>query len=338
MKVLRLDSLTFPVSAAERHRLHEIGFTEVVEIQGSTPQEIIENGIDAEVVMVISNYLGADVIEGLKKCRAIMRRGTGCDKIDVDYATEKGIIVANLPDFASSVVAEHALMLMLALARKLPVMQQAMESRDWIAIRQANQLTSLKGKTLGVVGFGSIGKAIATRAKAFQMDIVDYHRHVRPDEERSYGVTPVSLHELLERSDFVTLACPLTPETRHMFGASEFNLMKPSAYLVNIARGELCDEEALAQALRTKTIAGAGIDVYEHLDMFSEADGQPACLYEDLENVILTPHWAAGSKETTQESLDRTMEQVGMIAAGIFPTSCVNPEVYEKVKDSFTIS
>jgi D-3-phosphoglycerate dehydrogenase len=285
--------------------------------------------------VVISNHLKANVIEALKNCKAIMRRGTGCDKIDIGYATEKGIIVANLPEFASTVVSEHAMMLILALARKLPVMQHAMQSRDWIRIRKTTELTSLNAKTLGIVGFGKIGKSIAVRAKAFQMEVIDYHRNVIPEVESSYGVEPVALPELLKRSDFVVLSCPLTAETKHMFGEREFRLMKPSAYLINVARGELCDERALAAALKHKTIAGAGIDVYEHLDMFAEAHGQPECLYRDLDNVILTPHWAAGSKETGHESLEKTMEQLRMIVAGIFPSSCVNPEVYEKVKDRF---
>ena len=335
MKLLRLDSHTFPMSEIERQRLQEIGFSEVVEIEGYTPREIIDSGKDADVVVVTSNYLSAEVIKELKNCKAIMRRGTGCDKIDIGYATENGIIVANLPEFANTVVAEHAMMLVLAVARKLPVMQYAMQSSDWISVRKIHELTSLAGKTLGIVGFGNIGKAIAVRAKAFEMEIIDYHRHVVPEVENSYGVRPVSLPELLEQSDFVVLSCPLSPETKHMIGEAELKRMKPSAFLINIARGELCDEQALAKALREKTIAGAGIDVYEHLNLFAEAQGQPECLYEGLENVILTPHWAAGSRETTLESLDKTIEQLSMIAKGIFPTSCVNPQVYEKVKDRF---
>ena len=335
MKLLRLDSHTFPVSETERKHLKEIGFNEVVEIQGYTPQEIIENGKDADVVVVISNYLQAKVITKLRNCRAIMRRGTGCDKIDIDCATEHGIVVANLPDFANKIVADHAMMLLLAVARKLPVMQNAIQSRDWVRIRKMHELTSLAGKTLGIIGFGNIGKAITVRAKAFEMEVIDYHRHVIPEVEASYGVRPVSLQELLEQSDFVVLGRPLNDETKHMIGEKELKSMKSSAFLINIARGELCDEYALAKALKEKTIAGAGIDVYEHLNMFAEAEGQLECLYKDLDNVILTPHWAAGSRETTIESHNKTMEQLTMIANGIFPSSCVNPEVYDKVKDNF---
>lgn len=335
MKLLRLDSHSFPVSDEERKRLKEIGFTDLVEIQGETDQEIAENGQDADVVVVISNYLRASVIDKFSNCKAIMRRGTGCDKIDIGCATKNGIIVANLPDFADTVVADHAMMLLLALARKLPVMQLAVQRRDWIRIRNTHELTSLGGKTLGIVGFGNIGKAIAVRAAAFDMAVIDYHRNVEPEIEKSYKVTPVSLSELLEEGDFVVLACPLTAETEHMIGEEELKRMKPSAFLINVARGELCDEAALARALRERTIAGAGIDVYEHLNMFAPADGQPECLYSGLENVIMTPHWAAGSKETSVESLTKTIEQLGMIVNGIFPSSCVNPEVFEQVKDKY---
>lgn len=335
MKVVRLDSTTFPVHELERKYLREMGFTEIVEIEGTTPDEIIEAGRDAEAIIVISNYLRANVIDELKNCKAIIRKGTGCDKIDLDRATEKGIIVTNLPDFANQDVADHAILLMLAVARKLPVMQKSMETRDWINVKIQNELTRIEGKTMGLVGFGNIGKKVAVRAKAFGMNVVDYHRNVNPEVEESYGVKPVSFETLLKISDFIVLTCPLTKETYEMIGEKEINMMKPTAILVNVARGAVCDEKALAEALRNKRIAGAGIDVYEHINVFAPADGQPQCLYDGLDNVILTPHCAADSKESKLESIEKSMEQLRMIVQGIFPTNCVNTDVYEKVKEKY---
>lgn len=336
MKLLRLDNTVFPVGTYEMELYKKAGFDEVVEIQGESPDEIVRAGAHADVVVVVSNYLRADVIDKLEKCRLIVRRGTGYDKIDVDCATARGIIVTNLPDFACDIVADHAIMLMLALARSLPVMEHAMADRNWISVRNGNPLVKLGGKTLGIIGFGMIGREIARRAKAFDMEVVDYHRRVNPEIEAQYGVTPVPLEELLARSDFIVIACPLTPETEGMIGGGELVKMKSTAYLINIGRGGVTDELALAQALKNREIAGAGIDVYEHVNVFTPPESsQKDCYYVGLDNVILTPHVAANAAETGRQSIEAAMEQINMVLNGIFPANCVNPEVYEKVKTKY---
>ena len=337
LKVVRLDSETFPVPVVdiEKSYLKEMGFDEIVEIEGRTPQEIIDACKDADVVIVVSNYLKENVIKEFRNCRAIIRKGTGCDKIDLNYATEKGIIVANMPEFGENEVSEHAMLLLLALARKLPQMEKAIIERNWINARKQNVLNRVSGKTLGLVGFGLIGKAVACRAKAFGLNILDYHRNVNPEVEKQYGVIPVPFERLLKESDFIIVTCPLTEETRGMIGERELKMMKPTALLINVARGAICDEHALAKVLKDKTIAGAAIDVYEHLNMFAAPEGQPECLYKDLDNVILTPHCAANSTENAMEGINKSMEQLRMIMQNKFPTSCVNPEVYEKVKDRY---
>lgn len=279
MKVLRLDTRIVSVSDAERKGLSEIGFTRIVELEGNSPEEIANTGWDADVIIVISSSLGADVIERLQSCRGILRRGTGCDKINIAAATRKGIVVANLQGFATADVAEHVMMLMLALARNLPAMQRGMALGTYIASRNSCRFVRLEGKTLGILGFGNIGKAVAVRAKAFGMNIIDHHPHVDPEIEAQYGAVPVPFEQLLAQSDFLVMTCPLNEQTRHLIGERELNLMKPSAYLINVARGAVCDERVLAAALRKGTIAGAGIDVYEHINVFEPAEGQSACLF-----------------------------------------------------------
>lgn len=337
MKILRLDAKVFPVSDYERESWKNLGFTRIDEINGDTPEDIIAHGGDADVVVVISNYLPAHVIDGLKKCRLIMRRGTGCDKIDIGRATEKGIMVANLPAFAAGDVADNAIMLMLAVARNLKCLMSAVDDRDWLKRKQDAVRTStrIEGKTMGVIGFGNIGKEVAKRGKGFGMRVIDYHRNVRPEEEIALGVEPVALEYLIRESDFIILTCPKTEETHHLFGEEQFRMMKPSAYLINVSRGDVTNEADFAQALRTNQIAGGATDVFEHLNMFSPADGQPDSLYTGLDNFISTPHCAADTLEAQYESIDKAAEQIRLVVNGYYPSSWKNPEVAEKLGNRY---
>lgn len=333
MKILRLDSLVFPVSAYERKSWKLLGFSQFDEINGDTQEEIIAHGRDADVVVVISNYLPARVIDGFRNCRLIMRRGTGCDKIDIDRATEKGILVANLPAFATEDVADNAIMLMLAVARNLNTLINAVSDRDWVERKKKSRQTSTRvsGKTMGIIGFGNIGKEVAKRGKGFGMRVIDYHRHVKPEEEAALGVEPVSLDTLIRESDFIILTCPKTKETLHMIDEAQFRIMKPTAYLINVSRGDVTDEHAFAKALRTGQIAGGATDVFQHLNMFETAQGQPACLYEGLDNFVCTPHCAADTLESQQESIDKAAEQIGLVLNGYFPSSWKNPELAQRL-------
>ena len=339
MKLVRLDSDMFPATAEEIEGYRGLGL-DVAETDVKAPKDIAEACREADFVVVTSDYLRRDVIDMMKRCKAIIRKGTGCDKIDVDYATERGIIVTNLPGFAFEDVADHAMMLVLALARRLPWLENAMAERDWVGERNRNidKCIRLEGKTMGIVGLGNIGKAIAKRALAFDMRVLTYHRNPAPDEEEKYGAKPVHLDQLIRESDVVVIACPLTDETRGMLSRERIAAMKPTALLVNVGRGGVCDERALADALAEHKIAGAGIDVYEHVSVHQPSDTQGECYFVGLDNVILTPHTAAGSLETTREGTEKTLEQVGMLVRGVFPSSVVNPEVYEKVKQSFILA
>ena len=338
MKLLRLDSDVFPVSEYERRRVKELGISEMVEINGDTPEEIIQYGSDADIVMVVSNYLPTKVIDHLDKCRLIMRRGTGYDKIDVERATERGIMVANLPSFAVTDVADHAIMLMLAVSKNLNKLLTGVDGRDWVNLKKSLKGTRVSGKTLGIVGFGHIGREIAQRARGFGMRVVDYHRHVRPEEEAALGVEPVPLDALIRESDFIILACPKTPETVGLFGKAQFAAMKKSAFLINVSRGDVTDEKAFAEAVRTKEIAGGATDVFQHLNMFTPAQGQPECYYTGIDRLITTPHCAADTIEAATESVDKAFAQIRLVLDGYFPTSWVNPELKERLSGQYRLA
>lgn len=337
MKMVRLDTTLFPMNEYEKRRAIELGFDEIVEIDGNTPEEIIAAAHDAEVVQVVSNYITAEVIDHLNKCKLIMRRGTGCDKIDIKRATEKGIMVANLPVFATEDVADHAMLLMLAAARGLKPLMDSMVKHDWMEekVRNRAQATRITGKTLGLLGFGNIGKKIAVRAKAFGMRVIDYHPHVRPEVEAQYGVEPVSLDVLIRESDFLIICCPKTPDTVNLIGKEEFRIMKPTAFVINVGRGDVTDEAAFADAVRNHIIAGGATDVFQHVNIFKPEDQSKDIYYADIENFICTPHVAADNRDTWIESVDKAMEQISLVVHGYFPTSWKNPELRERLSDRY---
>ena len=338
MKIVRLDSKMFPPAPEETAGYRALGL-EVVETGVKTPEEIAKVCSDADYVTVVADYIKRDVIEQMQCCKAILKRGTGTDKIDIPYATERGIIVTNLPVYAISSLAEHAIMLMLALARQLPWYDDAVNQCDWIGARARNapNCFRLEGKTLGIVGLGNIGKAIATRMRGFGMKILTYHRRPEPDEEQKYGAKPVALDDLVEQSDIIIVVCSYTDETRNLISRERIAKMKPSVYLINIARGGVCDEQALAEALAAHKIAGAGIDVFEHINVHQPPEGQKKNYYEGLDNIIMTPHCAALCPETTMEGVEKLLGQLTMLVEGVFPSSVANPSVYEKVKDRYKL-
>lgn len=220
--------------------------------------------------------------------------GVGYDNIDVSAASRRGIVVTNNPVPVLEPTAEHAYALMLALARRIPECDRALRERNARWGLMDNLGTSLFGKTLGIVGMGRIGRAVRRYAAASRMRVL-YHnrRRLSENEERELGVEYAALSTLLRESDIVSVHLPLTPESRHLFGAEQFRMMKPSALLVNTARGAVVDNAALAEALRVGEIAGAALDVFE---------GEPKILPEllELDNIVLTPHTGTNTVETRE--------------------------------------
>lgn len=261
--------------------------------------------------LVVRNQtkVNAELIQAGKKLEVIGRAGVGLDNVDADAASKAGIVVAYAPMQNSISVAELTIGLMISLARMIPAADRATKSGGWDRKRFTG--AELFGKTLGIVGLGRIGFLVGTRAKAFGMDIVAHDQMVNPD---SFTVSELraqllALNELLERSDFVSLHVPETPQTLNFFNAAAFSRMKQSAFLINTSRGRVVEEQALIDALREKRIAGAALDVR------AVEPPKPDALSE-MDNVILTPHIAAFTNEGQDRVLKSICTDVSSVLSG----------------------
>ncbi len=284
--------ITDPIHEDGIRLLKEIGQVDV-KIGLNQEQLLLEVG-DYDVLVVRSaTKVTREVIEAGKNLKLIARAGAGLDNIDVEAAEARGIEVINSPESVTAAVAELTIGLMLSLARRIPRADRGMKLGRW----EKSELigTELRGKTLGIVGTGRIGRAVGYKAKAFLMDLLAYDIVTNEEFRERTGCRYVDLQTLLRESDFVTLHVALTPQTRHMIGRRELSLMKPTAFLINTSRGEIVDETALVEALREGKIAGAALDVYER-----EPPTDSPLL--KLENVILTPHIGASTIEAQRDA------------------------------------
>ena len=276
----------------------------------------------------MSSSLPGSVIEKLSRCRVIARLGAGTDKIDVAEATRRGIVVTNVPDFCLNEQAEHTLALLLAFARRLPFMIESMRSFHWTA-RQHPGVHRIAGQTLGLIGFGASARAVAQRASAFGLRLQAWVRDPAKyqDLAKPLQVELVPLDRLLSDSDFVSIHLPLCDDTRHLLSAERLAQLKPTAVLINTARGAIVDEAALVELLQRRKIAGAALDVFEAINVFA-LPGMPAAhpLLE-LDNVILTPHCAGSSVESSHESKVRGARNAAEVLLGIWPRFVVNQDV-----------
>ncbi len=309
-------SLGLPVETLSRISLAYVARTK------HTPEVVERMAQDADAVMATSAMVTAEVMDRLPKLRVIGRPGIGYDVVDVEAATARGIAVFSAPGFCAREVADHTLMLALALARKAPVLHAAIR-RGVYERGLASPMPAPYEMTLGLVAFGEIGREVAVRAKPFGFSLVAYDPFVAPEVATRYGVTLVALDALLERSDIVSVHAPLTKQTFHLLGAREFGLMKRTAYIVNTARGAVIDQEALIAALQSRTIAGAGLDVFEREPL--EADSPLV----GMENVILTPHTAGMSDSSQIAVRRRTARNIAAALVGRWPETrdLVNPQV-----------
>ncbi len=258
-----------------------------------TKEELLKHVGDCQVLITpLSTQVDQEVIDAAPQLKLIANFGAGFNNIDVKYARTKGIDVTNTPFVSSTATAEVACGLMIALMRRIVEGDQRMRSigfDGWAPLFFLGH--ELAGKTLGIVGLGSIGREVAKRMHAFNMKIIYTQRHqADPAVEAACSAEYVSLDELLKRADVITLHCPLTDETHHMIDADQLKMMKKSAILINCARGPVINEEAVLKALINKDIAGAALDVYEKEP---EVDDE----YKNLDNVILTPHIGNASVE-----------------------------------------
>ena len=294
-----------------------------VDVEAS--EDLAEAFRDADAVidrLHVAPYT-ADVIDQLEPCRVIARCGIGVDGVDHERAAERGIYVVNVPDYCLDEVADHALALLLALRRNVRGYDAAMRDGRWD--RRPVELHRLRGSTLGLVGFGTIARRVAERARAFGMDVVAADPYVDRDEMAAEGVEKVDLAGALARSDVVSAHAPLTDETRGTFDADAFARMRSDAHFVNVSRGGLVVEDDLLSALEGGEIAGAGLDVFAD----EPADqGEGAAAFDhplaEREDAVLTPHVAWYSEEADDERRETAARDVRRVLAGESPENPVN--------------
>ncbi|WP_297521468.1 glyoxylate reductase [Thermococcus sp.] len=308
---------------------------EIWEDEGEIPREVLlqkVRDVDALVTM-LSERIDREVFDSAPKLRIVANYAVGYDNIDVDEATKLGIYVTNTPDVLTDATADFAWTLLLATARRLVEADNFVRSGEWkrrgIAWHPLMFLgRDVYGKTIGIVGFGRIGQAVARRAKGFGIRILYNARSRKPEAEKELGAEFKSLDELLKESDFVVLAVPLTKETYHMVNEERLKLMKPTAILVNIARGKVVDTEALVKALKEGWIAGAGLDVFEKEPYYHEE------LFK-LKNVVLAPHIGSATFGAREGMAELVARNLIAFKNGEVPPTLVNGEVVNVRKPGF---
>ena len=234
---------------------------ELVVAPNDDEDTLVELVRDVDGILVCFAQVTENVVRAAERCVVVGRYGVGVDNIAVDTATELGIAVTWVPDYCVDEVSDHVMGLLLSWNRRVALFDRSVKTTGWGSVALNMRIMRLRGKKLGVVGFGRIGRAVCARAQAFGFDVVAHDPYVSGEEMAQHGARPADLEELLRESDFVTLHPPLTPGTRNMIGGEQLALMKPEAFLINCARGQLIDEVALYEALKSGEIAGAGLDV-----------------------------------------------------------------------------
>ncbi len=285
-----------------------------------TPEAILEVAREADGMLVTYAQITGDIIRQLSRCRIIARFGIGVDNVDIEAATQAGIVVTKVPDYCIDEVSDHALALLMALARKIPYSNQLTHAGEW-RMPAVVPLYRLRGRTLGLVGFGRIPRMLAPKAQALGLKVVAYDPYVSEEAMAALGVEQVGFDELLQASDYISIHAPLTPETHHLFNAEVFRAMKRQALLVNTARGPLVDVQALAQALEEGQIAGAALDV---LPEEPPPADHPLLGRKD---VILSPHTAWYSVEALEDLQTKAAQEVARVLRGERPRNPVNPQV-----------
>ena len=291
--------------------------TEYRPAKSPSADDILTAARDADAILVTYAKLPGELLRQLTRCRAIGRFGLGVDNIDLPAAKALGIAVNYVPDYCLREVSDHAMALLLALARKVTFANKLVQSGRW-EVPPILPLRRLEGQELGLVGFGNIPRALAPKAKAFGLNVLAHDPYVAKDALAAAGVEGVSFDELLRRSDYISVHAPLSPATRGMMNARAFATMKKGAFLINTARGPLIDEAALIAALDSGHLGGAALDVVaeEPLAMDSALLGR--------DNVILTPHTAFYSVEALEELQSKCASDVARVLSGekaIYPIS-----------------
>lgn len=307
----------------ERSILAEVG-AEVVALQAKSESELFEAVADCDAVMNQYARVGASTIARMGRCKVIARYGVGVDIVDVDAATARGIPVTNVRDYCTEEVADHAIALWLSLVRNLDVYNRATHRGEW-SWQSGRPVHRTRGRTMGIVSFGKIGRAIASRAAAFGVELVVFDPYLEAADVAAAGARKVEKDELLRVSDYICMQAPMTPETRHFLSAREFAQMKRGVVIVNTGRGPTIDNRALYDAITSGTVAGAGLDDPEE-EPAKRASWNPADnpLFS-LPNVLVTPHSAYYSEESIRAAREIAASEVARVLSGRPPLNPVNP-------------
>lgn len=300
----------------ERRIIEGAGFV-LEDYQIKNDLELIPLCRDAEAIVTQYSDISSRLIDSLEHCKMIIKYGIGVNNIDVEAATKKGIYVCNVPDYGVEEVSDHAVTMILCLAKKLPVLTKALRCGDW-GYGSVVPLKRICESTLGLIGFGRIPQLVAQKMKGFGLEILVYDPYVEEGAAAEAGVKKASLDQIFFESDFISVHVPLNTETKGMIGRECFEKMKPTAILVNTARGGVVDEKELICALQEGKIAGAGVDVYEQ-----EPVSQDNPLLH-MDQVIATPHCAWYSETAIAALQKKTAEEVVNVLQGNLPFHCVN--------------
>lgn len=278
--------------------------------------------IDGLLPMLTDN-INAELMDRAKNLKVVSNYAVGYNNIDVDAATERGIMVTNTPDVLTDTTADTAFVLLMAISRRLVEVDKYVRDGRWVKAWGPKMLlgSDVTGKTLGIIGIGRIGSALVPRARGFRMRVLYNDMMRSPEKEKSLGIEYRKFDELLRESDYVSVHVPLTAETQHLIGERELSLMKPTAYLINTSRGSVVDEEALYEALKNKVIAGAALDVHEKEPV---APDDPLL---GLDNIIMAPHIGSATVETRIAMAVRAATNLSSALRGERPKDLVNPQV-----------
>ena len=313
--------------ADERKTIEDLG-GELVLKRALTEEEIIETCAGARIILSegLSSPISRRVIENLDGCWALGRYGIGVDNIDVDAATDHGIIVFNVADYCVNEVADHAAALVLACARRVVSSDRYVRSGGWSDPPLDPPLRRLDRLSAGLVGFGNIGRRVVPRLRGFGMRVIATDPFVDPEIASDLDVELTSLERVMMESDFISIHTFLNPSTRHLIGAHEIGLMKPTAFLINTSRGGVVDEEALIAALKDRRIGGAGLDVTDQEPLAADSP------LRSLENAIVTPHHGAASVEALADVFRGVTEAVSCLMQGYWPPFPFNPTVRPRLE------
>jgi D-3-phosphoglycerate dehydrogenase len=318
-KIVLVTDYTWPSTAPEAEVLEAVG-ARLLLAQTGSEEELLALVPQADAILTCFKKVSAAVIRAGPNLQVVGRYGIGVDNIAVDEATRLGIPVTNVPAYCLDEVAEHVMALILACARQVVGYNAAVHAGVW-SLKTGMPLFRVRGRALGIIGFGKIGRTLAAKAQAFGMRVLAHAPRATPESLRADGIEPVSLEVLLQQADFVSIHTPLTPATRGLMNAERLRRMKPTAYLINTARGAVIDPAALHRALREGWIAGAAVDVFDPEPLPAD---HPLL---QLPNFIVTPHVAFYSEESIVDLETLAAANVAAILSGRRPAAVVNPEV-----------